>query len=317
MKFKHFISSLFVCFLLVISIVFFWTSCNKPGAETEDALKSNYIVLSLSEAETVEENGAIYMERIASASLADTEYPPTHGFKFSIKWADETDKVLSEYLEITKMNLLTATLRIKQKFDEKVLFEIVSDPEGYYGAFLLTYEGAPTAIENLPSETSMKAGVAQEFDLSSFNPLNPDASEEFNDFSVEVKYYGSIKFKEGIVLEIPGPGEKDHPYGDEYGYSKFEGSEKVYSDLTKIPGISDSGCLVDARIEDGILILSQESAFSSWKSMFKAYKKDEHKFGPCIIYEDFVECLTAPYAEVTVIENTSGYVQKIKVWMDV
>ncbi len=310
MKFKHFISSLFVCILLIISIVFFWTSCNRTDAETKDALKSNNIVLSLSEAETVEEDGAIYMERIARPSLADTEYLPTFGFKFSISWAEETDKELSEYLEITKTNLLTATLRIKQKFDEKVLFEIVSNPEGYYGAFLLTYEGSPTAIENLPSETSIKAGVAQEYDLSSFNPLNPDASEEFNDFSVTVKYYGSIKFKERIYLEV------SNPLIDQYG-SSFEGEERIYSDLSKIPGISGEGYLVTAQVKDGVLILSQEKTFSNWLSGAEFYEKGEHKFGPCIIYIDYVECLTAPYAEITVTENTSGYVQKIKVWMEV
>lgn len=298
MKFKHFISSLFVCILLVISIVFFWTSCNRTDTETKDALKSNNIVLSLSEAETVEEDGAIYMERIARPSLADTEYLPTFGFKFSISWAEETDKELSEYLEITKTNLFTATLRIKQKFDEKVLFEIVSNPEGYYGAFLLTYEGSPTAIENLPSETSIKAGITQEYDLSSFNPLNPDASEEFNDFSVTVKYYGSIKTGEYLIV-------------DENTQTFIEGSEKIYTDFSNFP--NKLSFLAQAKIENNVLIISQEDAISNLTGL-RVYGEGDDRYG---VYEKFIECLSPPYAEVIVTENTSGYVQKIKVWMEV
>ena len=300
MKFKHFISSLFVCILLVISIVFFWTSCNRTDAETKDVLKSNNIVLSLSDAETVEENGATYLDRVARPSISGTDYLPEFGFSFNAKWAEKTDKNLEDYFVITNDNGFTCTLRVKQKFEEDVLFEIITQPEGYYGAFIITYEGAPTAIEGLPSEVQLKAGTTQEYDLSSFNPLNPDASAQYNDFTVNVKYFGSIKTGEYLGIT-----QNELPF--------INGSEKIYSDLSKLPGIKD---LFQVTVTDNVLTINQYYSFSNY-SVLHVYDAGEHELAPCATYEKFMACLTAPYAEVTVTEKTSGYNQKIIVWMEV
>jgi len=300
MKFGKVISSLFVCVLLVIAIMFTWSTCNKGETENKNTAQSNFIVLSLSDVETVEEDGITYLDRVARPSISETDYLPEFGFSFNAKWAEETDKNLEDYFVITNDNGFTCTLRVIQKFEEDILFEIITQPEGYYGAFIITYEGAPTAIEGLPSEVQLKAGTTQKFDLFSFNPLNPDASEQFNDFMVSVKYFGAIKTGEYLIVTQ-----------DEETF--INGSEKIYSDLSKLPGIKD---LFQVTVTDNVLTINQTRSFSN-NSVLHIYDAGEHELAPCATYEKFMACLTAPYAEVTVSENTSGYVQKIKVWMEV
>ncbi len=308
MKFKDFLLSIFVLIIAVCSILAICKHCNKnePTIKTSE---SNNIFLEVTEVKEVEEDGVKYLDRVITPFLANTEELPTHGFKFNAKWTEETDKVLKDYFEIGNSNGFSATLRVKQPFEEEILLEIVSNPEEYYGAFIITYEGVPTAIKGLPSEVTMKAGSPQEFDLSCFNSFNPNASEEYNDFSVDVKYYGSIKVKDSIFLTV------DNPLWEKYGNGEIEGSEKTYSDIFNI--LDKFDYLVTAKIEGNVLILDQVYSLSRYCLSPLIYMESEHEFGECIVFEKFQECISTPYAEVTITEKTSGYAQKVKVYMDV